>query len=38
MLIKKKEYFSGLPCLLSGDLPKSGIEPALQKDSLPSEP
>ena len=32
---------SGLPCPLPGDLPNTGIEPrfpALQADSLPSEP
>ena len=37
----KQEYWSGLPCLPPGDLPNSGIElrsPALQADSLPSEP
>ena len=27
-----------MPCPPSGDLPKSGIKPALQEDSLPSEP
>ena len=35
------EYWSGLPCPLSGDLPNPGIEPrspALQADSLPAEP
>ena len=33
-----QEYWSGLPCLPLGDLPKPGIEsasPALQVDSLP---
>ena len=37
----KQEYWSGLPCPLPGDLPNQGIElrpPALQADSLPSEP
>ena len=39
-----KEYWSGLPCLPPGDLPNPGIEPtsptppALQADSLPTEP
>ena len=35
------EYWSGLPCPPPGDLPNPGIEPrspALQVDSLPSEP
>ena len=35
------ESWSGLPCPSPGDLPNSGIEPgspALQADSLPSEP
>ena len=35
------EYWSGLPCPSPGDLPNPGIElrsPALQVDSLPSEP
>ena len=34
-------YWSGLPCPPPGDLPNPGIEPgspALQADSLPSEP
>ena len=35
----RKEYWSGLPCLLPGDLPNPGIKPrfdhALQADSLP---
>ena len=36
----RQEYWSGLPCLLPGDLPDTGIEPAafetpaLQADSL----
>ena len=37
----RQEYWSGLPCLPSGDLPDPGMEPrspALQVDSLPSEP
>ena len=36
-----QEYWSGLPCPSPGDLPYKGIEtrsPALQADSLPSEP
>ena len=38
------EYWSGLTCPLPGDLPNPGIElvfpvsPALQADSLPTEP
>ena len=35
------KYWSGLPCLLPGDLPNPGIKPrspTLQVDSLPSEP
>ena len=37
----RQEYWSGLPCPPSGDLPTLGIElrsPALWADSLPSEP
>ena len=37
----RQEYWSGLPFPSLGDLPKQGIEPgspALQVDSLPSEP
>ena len=37
----KQKYWSGLPCPPPGDLPNPGIEPrspALQADSLPSEP
>ena len=37
----RQEYGSGLPFLSPWDLPSSGIEPgspALQADSLPSEP
>ena len=36
-----QEYWSGLPCPSPGDLPEPGIKPsspALQADSLPSEP
>ena len=36
----RQEYWSGLPCLLWGDLPNLGIKPrspALQTDSLPAE-
>ena len=37
----RQEHWSGLPCPPPGDLPNPGIElrsPALQADSLPSEP
>ena len=37
----RQEYWSGLPCPTPGDLPDPRIvhrSPALQKDSLPSEP
>ena len=37
----RQEYWSGLPCPLSGDLPNPGIDPgspALQVGSLLSEP
>ena len=37
----REEYWSGLPCPPPGDLPNPGTEPrspALQVDSLPSEP
>ena len=37
----RQEYWSGLPCPSPGDLPNPGIKPespALQADSLPSEP
>ena len=37
----QQEYWSGLPCPPPGDLPNPGTEPrspALQADSLPSEP
>ena len=36
-----QEYWSGLPCPPSGDLPDQGIKPrapSLQVDSLPTEP
>ena len=41
MGFSRQEYWSGLSCPLSGDLPDPGIEPkspALQADALPSEP
>ena len=41
MGFSRQEYCSGLPCPSPGDLPDPGIEPgspALQADSLPSEP
>ena len=41
MGFSRQEYWSGLPCPPSGDLPNPGIKPtsaALQADSLPSEP
>jgi len=41
MEFSRQEYWSGLPFPSSGDLPNPGIEPrspALQADSLPSEP
>jgi len=41
MGFSRQEYWSGLPFLSPGDLPNPGIEPrspALQKDTLPSEP
>ena len=37
----RQEYWSGFPCPPPGDLPNPGIKPrspALQADSLPSEP
>ena len=40
MEFSRQEYWSGLPCPPSGDLPKPEVEPrslALQTDSLPSE-
>ena len=39
--LSRQEYWSGLPFPSPGDLPDPGIEPgspALQADSLPSEP
>ena len=41
MEFSRQEYWSGLPFPSPGDLPDPGIEsrsPALQVDSLPSEP
>ena len=41
MGFSRQEYWSGLPCPPPGDLPDPGIKPgspALQVDSLPSEP
>ena len=41
MEFSRQEYWSGLPFLSPGDLPNPGTEPrfpALQVDSLPSEP
>ena len=41
MGFSRQEYWSGLPFPLVGDLPDPGTEPrspALQVDSLPSEP
>ena len=41
MGFSRREYWSGLPFPLPGDLPSPGIEPwspALQTDALPSEP
>ena len=41
MEFSRQEYWSGLPYPSPGDLPDPGIEPgspALQADSLPSEP
>ena len=41
MELSRQEYWSGLPFLSPGDLPNPGIKPrspALQADSLPSEP
>ena len=40
-LLSGQEYWNGVPDLPPGDLPNPGIEPrspALQADSLPSEP
>ena len=41
MGFSRQEYWSGLPFFSPGDLPDPGIKPrspALQADSLPSEP
>ena len=41
MGFSRQEYWSGLPCLPPGTLPKPGFErwsPAFHTDSLPSEP
>ena len=41
MEFSRQEYWSRLPCPTPGDLPHLGVEPgspALQADSLPSEP
>ena len=41
MGFSRQEYWSGLSCLSPGDLPNPGVKsrsPALQADSLPSEP
>ena len=41
MGFSRQEFWSGLPCPPPGDLPDPGVEfrsPALQADSLPSEP
>ena len=44
MVFPRQKYWSGLPFLNPGDLPDPGIEsvspvsPALQVDSLPTEP
>ena len=41
MEFSRQEYWSGLPCPPPGDLPNLWVEPrspALQVDSLPSEP
>jgi len=41
MGFSRQEYWSGLPCPPPRDLPNPGIKfrsPALQADSLPSEP
>ena len=41
MEFSRQEYWSGLPCPSPGDLSRPGIKPgspALQADSLPSEP
>ena len=38
MRFPRQEYWSGLPFPSLGDLPDPGIEPALEADSLLSEP
>ena len=38
MEFSRQEYLSRLPFPSLGDLPNPGIKPALQADSLPSEP
>ena len=41
MGFSRQDYWSGLPLPSPGDLPEPGVEPgspALQTDSLPSEP
>ena len=41
MGFSRQDYWSGLPFPSPGDLPDAGIEPgspALQEDSLPTEP
>ena len=41
MGFSRQEYWSGLPCPSTGDLPNPGIEPrspTLQENSSPSEP
>ena len=38
MEFSRQEYWSGLPFPSPGDLPDPGRSPALQADSLPSEP
>ena len=40
MGFSRQEYWNGLPCPPLGDLPDPGIvmSPAVQEDSLPSEP
>ena len=40
MEFPRQEYWNGLPCLPSGDIPGPGTEPSfptLQADTLPSE-
>ena len=38
MGFSRQEYWGGLPCPPPGDLPNPGIEPALQVESLQTEP